>query len=107
MILSRETKGTYSSLILSKKSFFKISDLSPQKIDFKNQDDTIVIFQALQTSAASLTSTASATSLASTRPQQPLQPYYLKKLPGPDGLVITGTKVTNTGYFLKNGSSKI
>ena len=47
----------------------KISDISPQIIDFKNLDDSVVIFQALQTSAASLTSVASATlatSLAST-----------------------------------------
>ena len=44
----------------------KISDKSPQIIDFKNLDDSVVIFQALQTSAASLTSAASAASLAST-----------------------------------------
>ena len=44
----------------------KISDISPQIIDFKNLDDSVVIFQALQTSAASLTSGASAASLAST-----------------------------------------
>ena len=44
----------------------KISDISPQIIHFKNLDDSVVIFQALQTSAASLTSAASATSLAST-----------------------------------------
>ena len=51
-----------------KKIFFqntKISVFSPQIIDFKNLDDSEVIFQALQTSAASLTSAASATSLAS------------------------------------------
>ena len=39
-------------------------------------------------------------------PQQPLQPYFLKKLPGPDGLIITGTKMTNTGHFLYNESSE-
>ena len=44
----------------------KTSDISPQIIDFKNLDDSVVIFQALQTSAASLTSVASVTSLAST-----------------------------------------
>ena len=44
----------------------KISDLSTQIIHFKNLDDSVVIFQALQTSAASLTSMASVTSLAST-----------------------------------------
>ena len=56
-------------MILSKNFFFqntKISDISPQIIHFKNLDDSVVIFQALQTSAASLTSVASATSLAST-----------------------------------------
>ena len=40
-------------------------------------------------------------------PQQPLRPYFLKKLPDPDGPIITDTKITNTGNFLWNGSSKI
>jgi hypothetical protein len=43
-------------MILSKKIVFqntKISALRPQIIDFKNLDDSVVIFQALQTSAAS------------------------------------------------------
>ena len=56
-------------MILSIFFFFqntKISDISPQIIHFKNLDDSVVIFQALQTSAASLTLVASATSLAST-----------------------------------------
>ena len=39
--------------------------------------------------------------------QQPLQPYFLKKLPDPDGLMINGNKITNTGpFFFWNGSSK-
>ena len=53
----------------AKKIFFqntKKSEISSQIIDFKNLDDSEVIFQALQTSAASLTSMASVTSLAST-----------------------------------------
>jgi hypothetical protein len=37
----------------------------------------------------------------------PQQPYFLKKHPDRDGLIITGTKMTNTGHFLWNGSSKI
>ena len=62
----------------------------------------VVIFQALETSPASLTSAAYATSLASTAsiikfPQKP---------PDPDGLIITGTKITITDNFLWNGSSK-
>jgi hypothetical protein len=43
---------------------------------------------------------ASANSLSSTV-------RFLKKLPDPDGLIIPGTKMTNTGPFLRNGSSKI
>ena len=49
--------------------FFKTSeesDISPQIIEFKNLEDSVVIFQALETSPASLTSVALATSLAST-----------------------------------------
>ena len=56
-------------MILSKIFFFKNSkesDISPQIIDFKNLEGSAVIFQALETSPASLTSVASATSLAST-----------------------------------------
>ena len=34
-----------------------------------------------------------------TDPQMPLQPYFLKKLPNPDDLVINGIKVTNSGRF--------
>jgi hypothetical protein len=55
-------------MIQSKIIFFqntKISALSLQIIDFKNLDDSVVIFQALQTSAASLTFAASVASLAS------------------------------------------
>ena len=70
--------------------------MSPQIIHFKNLDDSVVIFQASQTSAASLTSVASATSVASTASTA----IFPQKLPGPDGLVITGTKMTNTGHFL-------
>ena len=35
-------------------------------------------------------------------PQQSLKPNFLKKPPDPDGLTITGTKITNTGDFLWN-----
>ena len=94
-------------MILSKSLFSlnsKISDIRPQIIDFKNLDDSVVIFQALQTSAASLTSGASAASPH--WPQMTLQPYFLKKHLGTD-LIITGTKMTHTGHFLLNESSKI
>ena len=64
---------------------------------------SIVIFQALETTAASLTSAP----LQPHLPQQPLQLYFLKKLPDPDGLIINGIKMTSIGHFLWNGSSKI
>ena len=44
------------------------------------------------------------------QPQQPLQPqkpYFTKELPGPDGWIVPGTKMTNTGSFSLNESSKI
>ena len=56
-------------MILSKSFFFKTlkkNYISPQIIEFKNLEDSEVIFQALETSPASLTLAASATSLAST-----------------------------------------
>ena len=40
-------------------------------------------------------------------PQQPLQPYIIKELPDPNSWIIPGTKITNTGPFLCNDSSKI
>ena len=40
-------------------------------------------------------------------PQQPLKPYFIKINPDPDDWIIPGTKMTNAGPFLWNGSSKI
>ena len=40
-------------------------------------------------------------------PLQPQIPYFTKELPGPDGWIAPGTKMTNTGPFLLNESSKI
>ena len=40
-------------------------------------------------------------------PHQPHQPYFLQEIPGHDGLIIPGTKMTNTGPCLWNRSSKI
>ena len=39
-------------------------------------------------------------------PHWPQQPHFIKKINGPDGSMIPGTKTTNTGPFLRNGSSK-
>ena len=51
-----------------------------------------------------------AASTASDGLWQPLtasKALFSQKNPDPDGLIITGTKITNTGHFLWNGSSKI
>ena len=40
-------------------------------------------------------------------PQWPRQPHFIKKFTDPDGWIICGTKMTNNGPFLWNGSSKI
>ena len=89
-----------------KKNFFfknsEESDISPQIIEFKNLEDSAVIFQALETSPASLMSMA----WQPHWPQQPLKPNLLKKLHDPDGLIITVSKKTITGNSLWNGSSK-
>ena len=55
---------------------------------------SVVIFQALEP-------------LQPDWPQQPPQPYFIKEVPNPDGLILPGTKMTNNGPFLWNGSSKI
>jgi hypothetical protein len=40
-------------------------------------------------------------------PQQPLKPYFIKTLPDLEDWIVPGTKMTNAGPFLRNGSSKI
>ena len=40
-------------------------------------------------------------------PQQPLKPYFIKEIPDIDDWIIPGTKMTNAGPFLWDGSSKI
>ena len=62
---------------------------------WKNLKSSVVIFQALETSPASLTSVVSATSLASTASKA----QFPKKNPYPNGLIITGTEITITGIF--------
>ena len=70
---------------------------------WKPLKSSVVIFQSLETSSALLTSVASATPLASTA----YKAHLPKKLLDPDGLIITGTKITIAGNFLWNGTSEI
>ena len=56
---------------------------------------SVVIFQTLETLSAFMTSSASAASLASTASTV----IFSQNLPDPDGLIILGTKPTNTSTF--------
>ena len=76
------------------------------KAEFKNLDDSEVLscyFPDLRTSTASVTSAASTTSVAS----MTLTASFHQKNTDHDGWIIPDTKMTNTGPFLWNGSSKI
>ena len=55
---------------------------------------SLVIFQALEP-------------LQPQWPQQPLKPYFIKRLPDLDDWIVPGAKMTNAGPFLWSGSSKI
>ena len=83
-----------------------IFSIHQNKAENQNLYDSEVLisdFPGFRTSAASMTSS----SLQPQWPQQPLKPYFIKKLPDPDDWIIPGTKITNAGPFLWNGSSKI
>ena len=91
------------------KNFFfktsKESDISPQIIEFKNLEDSEVLssnFPGLRnlSSLIDLCSLCNLTGLNSL-----LKPNFLIKLPDPDSLIISGTKIT--GNSLRNVSSKI
>ena len=78
----------------------------PNKADLNNMDDSEVPssgFPGLRTSMASMTSTASTTSMASMTSSA----SFHQKNTDHDGGIIPGTKMTNDGPFLWNGSSKI
>ena len=72
------------------------------KAEFNCLDDSEVIssyFPGLKTSAASMTSVTSTASMT-------LTASFHQKNTDPDGLIIPGTKMANTGQSLLNGSSK-
>ena len=76
------------------------------KAEIQNLDDSEVLtndFPGIRTSAALMTSSASAASMASTTSEA----LFIKELPDLDDWIVPGTKMTNVGPFLLNGSSKI
>ena len=64
---------------------------------------SVVIFQALELLQPRRTHWP----LQPNWPLQPQNPYFTKNLLGPDGWIVPGTKMTNTGPFWLNKSSKI
>ena len=76
-------------MILPKKTFFQ--DIELKLNDWMTLKPSMVIFQALKP----------------LQPQWPKQSDFIKKNSDPAGSMIPGTKMTNTGPFLWNGSSKI
>ena len=62
----------------------------------KINTESVVIFEPIETSAASLTSSASATSLASTTSTA----LFPQNFPHPDDLIIPDSKMTNMSPFL-------
>jgi hypothetical protein len=76
------------------------------KAEFKNLDFSKVLisdFPDLRTYEASMTSTASTTSMASIT----FTASFHQNITDCDGWITPGTKMTNIGPFLWNGSSKI
>ena len=87
-----------------KRFFFKTSKECPQIIEFKNLEHSEVLsvdFPGIR-NLFSLSGLCSLTGLNSL--WSPISPM---KLPDTDDLIITGTKITNTGIFLWNRSSKV
>ena len=78
---STEKVSTWYFMILTKNCCL-------QNIKIKLNSRTWMIFQALEP----------------VQPYWPHQPYFTKKVPGPEDWIISGTKKTNNGPFLRNGS---
>ena len=90
-------------MILPKKKVFQNIKIKLNSRTWMTQKSSVVIFQALELLQPHWPH----------RPQQPhwplqpQKPYFThKKNPGPDNWIIPGTKITNAGPFLWNGSSK-
>ena len=89
----------------STKYFFFFSK-NQNKAELKNLDDSKVIssdFPDFRTFAATTTSTASTTSMAS----MTFTASFHQNITDCDGWIIHGTKMTITGPFMWNRSSKI
>ena len=91
----------------------KIDQTWSNWISLCNRGDTILHHGGLHTDLNQCNRGSLANMISSHWPlqpqwsQQPLQSYFFKKLPDPDGSIIPGTKMTNMNPFLWNGSWKI
>ena len=89
-------------MILPKQKLFQNIKIKLNSTTWMTLKSSLVIFQALEP----LQSQWPQRPLQPHWPHQPLQPYFIKKIPEPDGWIIASTKMTSTGPFLWNGSSK-
>ena len=87
----------------TKEFWFQNIEIKLSSRTWMTMESSVVIFQALEP----LQPHWPQRPLQTHWPHQPLQPYFIKRIPDPDGCIIPSTKMTNTGPFLWNGSSKV
>jgi hypothetical protein len=90
LVFKHQNKGIFVIKLLNSRTWLTLKN-------------SLVIFLASDKYAASLTLAALETSMASMTSKAP----FPQKLPDFDDFIPTGTKMTNTGPFLRIGSSKI
>ena len=90
-------------MILPKKTFFQNIKIKLNSNAWMTLKSSVVIFQTLEL----LQPQWPLQPQQPPWPQWPLQPHFIKNITDCDGWIIPGTKMTITGPFLWNGSSKI
>ena len=96
-------KSTWYLVSLPKKYVFQNIKRNLNTRTWMTLKSSVVIFQALEP----LKPHWPQRPLQPLWPHWPLQPFFINFLPDLDCWIIPGTKMTNTGPFLWNGSSKI
>ena len=90
-------------MIIPQIPFFQNIKIKLKSRTWMTLKSSLVIFQALEP----LQPQQPHRPLQPQWPQQSLKPYFIKELPDLDDWIVPGTKMTNAGPFLWNGSSKI
>ena len=87
------------------KYFFKTSKMKLNSRTWMTLKSPVVIFQALEPLQPQWPQQPQRPQRPQ-RPQWPWQPHFIKRIADPDDWIIPGTKITNNGPFLLNGSLK-